>query len=117
MSVAYKGTDFGGRSDYGLCGANCIPSGGLFTGVECVNTSDYAVTWGGVAGQQYDPCYHLACDTLNNVNLTALDVNADAIAFVTLQYAMSTEDINGTRGKGNFKLQNLPPDPHAPAAE
>ena len=117
VSVPFKGTDFSGRSDYGPFIANSIPSGGLFTGAEGVKTADEAVTWGGEAGQQYDPCYHLACDTLNNVNLTALDVNADAIAFVTLQYAMSTEDINGTRGKGNFKLQNLPPDPHAPAAE
>ena len=24
------------------------------------------------------------------------------MAFATLQYAMSTQDINGTRGKGNF---------------
>jgi len=58
---------------------------------------------GGTAGQQYDPCYHLACDTYDNVNLEALDVNSDAVAYATLQYAMSTEDINGLRGKGNFK--------------
>ena len=32
---------------------------------------------GGTAGQQYDPCYHLACDRFSNVNLTALDVNSD----------------------------------------
>ena len=31
--------------------------------------------FGGTAGVAYDPCYHQACDTIANVNLTALDVN------------------------------------------
>ena len=117
VGAPFKGTDFTGRSDYGAFIANNIPAGGLFTGAEGIKTAAEAATWGGVAGQAYDPCYHLACDTFDNVNLSALDVNSDAIAFVTLQYAMSTEDINGLRGKGNFKLQNLPPDPDAPPAE
>ena len=56
------------------------------------------------AGVAYDPCYHQACDTYDNVNLNALDVNADAVAYATLQYAMSTSDVNGAKGKGNFKL-------------
>lgn len=117
VGAPFQGTDFTGRSDYGAFIANNIPAGGLFTGAEGIKTAAEAATWGGVAGQAYDPCYHLACDTFDNVNLSALDVNSDAIAFVTLQYAMSTEDINGLRGKGNFKLQNLPPDPDAPPAE
>ena len=58
--------------------------------------------WGGTAGQQYDPCYHLACDTYANVNESALDTNSDAIATATLSYAMSTTLVNGERGKGNF---------------
>lgn len=44
---------------------------------------------GGTAGVQYDPCYHLACDTYANVNLEVLDVNADAIAYATLYYALN----------------------------
>jgi Zn-dependent M28 family amino/carboxypeptidase len=106
----FKGTDFSGRSDYGPFIAVGIPSGGLFTGAEGVKTPDEVALWGGTAGAQYDPCYHLACDTYDNVNLQALDVNADAIAYATLQYAMSTTDVNGNRGKGNFKL-----DPWLPA--
>ena len=51
----------------------------------------------------YDPCYHQACDTYDNVNLDALDVNSDAVAYAVLQYAMNTQAINGERGKGNFK--------------
>jgi Zn-dependent M28 family amino/carboxypeptidase len=100
--IPFKGTDFSGRSDYGPFIAAGIPSGGLFTGAEGIKTADEAATWGGTAGLAYDPCYHQACDTYDNVNTYALDINADAIAFATLQYAMSTEDINGAQGKGNF---------------
>ncbi len=59
----FKGTDFSGRSDYGPFIAAGIPSGGLFTGAEGIKTAAEAAIWGGTAGQQYDPCYHLACDT------------------------------------------------------
>jgi Zn-dependent M28 family amino/carboxypeptidase len=100
----FKGTDFTGRSDYGPFIAVGIPSGGLFTGAEGLKSADEAATWGGTAGEQYDPCYHLPCDTFNNVNLHALDVNSDAIAYAVLQYSMSTADVNGLKGKGNFKL-------------
>jgi hypothetical protein len=40
-----------------------------------------------------------------------LDANSDAIAYATLSYAMSTELINGTKSKGNFKPAA---DPSAP---
>jgi aminopeptidase Y len=102
--IPYKGTDFSGRSDYGPFIANGIPSGGLFTGAEGIKTPDEVTLWGGVAGQQYDPCYHLACDTYANNNMYALDVNSDAVAYSVLQYAMNTSDINGMRGKGNFQI-------------
>jgi len=104
VGLPFKGTDFSGRSDYGPFIAVGIPSGGLFTGAEGIKTADEVALWGGTAGQQYDPCYHLACDTYNNVNLFALDVNSDAIAYSVLQYAMNTEDVNGQKGKGNFQL-------------
>jgi Zn-dependent M28 family amino/carboxypeptidase len=106
LGVPYKGTDFSGRSDYGPFIAVGIPSGGLFTGAGGIKTSDEAAIWGGTAGDQYDPCYHLACDTFDNINLTALDVNSDAVAASVLTFAMNTEDINGERGKGNFKPEN-----------
>jgi aminopeptidase Y len=99
-----KPTPFSGRSDYGPFIAVGIPSGGLFTGAEGIKTPQEAIDFGGVAGQPYDPCYHQACDTYMNVNMFALDVNSDAIAYAVLQYAMSTSDLNGLRGKGNFKL-------------
>ncbi len=103
----FLGTDFSGRSDYGPFIAQDIPSGGLFTGAEGIKTPDEAARWGGVAGEQYDPCYHLACDTYDNISLRALDVNSDAIAAVTLRYAMNTQEINDVKGKGNFKPGRL----------
>lgn len=100
--IPFKGTDFSGRSDYGPFIAVGIPSGGLFTGAEGIKTAAEAAVWGGTAGLAYDPCYHQACDTYANVNLHALDVNSDAVAFATLNLAMSTEALNGLRSKGNF---------------
>jgi Zn-dependent M28 family amino/carboxypeptidase len=96
-------TEINFRSDYAAFFDSGIPFGGLFTGAEGIKTPGEAVIWGGTAGEQYDPCYHLACDTFDNINLEALDVNADAVAFATLQYAMNTQAVNGVRGKGNFK--------------
>ncbi len=50
-------------------------------------------------GAQFDPCYHQACDTFANVDLHALEVNADAVAFAVLTFAYSTEAVNGVPGK------------------
>lgn len=106
--IPFKGTDFSGRSDYGPFIAVGIPSGGLFTGAEGIKTAQEASVWGGTAGTQYDPCYHQACDTFANNNDYALDVNADAVAYATLKYAMTTEDVNDEKGKGNFKKLVVP---------
>jgi Zn-dependent M28 family amino/carboxypeptidase len=91
----FKGTDFTGRSDYGpfIDPRVGIPAGGLFTGAEGVKTAEEAAIWDGTAGQQYDPCYHLACDTFANNSSHALDVNSDAIAYATVLYAMGVETL------------------------
>ena len=96
----YDDAQFSGRSDYQAFILNGIPAGGLFTGAEVPKTAAQAAIWGGVAGAQYDPCYHLACDTFANNNLHALEVNSDAIAFAILTYAYSTETVNGVVGDG-----------------
>ena len=101
--IPFKGSDFSGRSDYGPFIAVGIPAGGLFTGAEGIKTAAEAALWGGVAGIAYDPCYHQSCDTFDNVSQDALDVNADAVAYAVLQFAMNTQAVNGKRGKGNFK--------------
>jgi Zn-dependent M28 family amino/carboxypeptidase len=92
--LAFEGTAFDGRSDYGPFIAVGIPAGGLFTGAEGIKTAAQVQTYGGTAGEQYDPCYHLACDDFDNVALDVLDLNADAVAFATLTYAQSTAGVN-----------------------
>ena len=101
--IPFKGTDFSGRSDYGPFIASGVPSGGLFTGAEGIKTAEEAVLWGGTAGVAYDPCYHQACDTYANNNDVALATNSDAVAYAVLSYGMSTQLINGTKSKGNFR--------------
>ncbi len=95
----YDDSAFSGRSDYQEFINFGIPSGGLFTGAEVVKTPAQQAIWGGTAGDQFDPCYHLACDTFDNNSDKALEVNSDAVAFAVLTYAYSTESVNGVKGK------------------
>ena len=132
QGLASDPTDFSGRSDYGPFIESGIPSGGLFTGAEGLKTPAQAQIYGGVANQAYDPCYHQACDSLRpdfladpvkaalyrelgaaypmvgNVNLLAQEQMGDAIAAVTLTYAISTSSVNDVAGapgkrKGQLK--------------
>jgi Zn-dependent M28 family amino/carboxypeptidase len=97
--VPYDDTEFSGRSDYQAFIENDIPSGGLFTGAEVVKTEEQEEIWGGTAGEQFDPCYHEACDTIANLDDHALEVNSDLIAFAMLTFAYSTESVNGVPGR------------------
>ena len=93
-------TAFDGRSDYDAFVAAGIPAGGLFTGAEDIMTPEQAAKWDGIAGVAFDPCYHAACDTYNNVDLEALDEMTDAMAHAILTFAMSSSAVQGT-AKGN----------------
>ncbi len=95
--LAFEPTAFDGRSDYGpfIAEGVDIPAGGLFTGAEGRKTVAQAATYGGTVGEQYDPCYHEACDTFANNNNAVLDLNSDSIAFATMTFAMSTQTVNG----------------------
>ena len=108
----YDDTEFSGRSDYEAFILAGIPSSGLFTGAEEVKTEEQQAIWGGQADEQFDPCYHLACDTLANLDLHAFEVNADLIAYAMLTFAYSTETVNGVEGK---RVPGKPTAPTAPA--
>jgi len=95
----YDDSEFSGRSDYQAFIENGIPSGGLFTGAEEVKTPEQAAIWGGAAGESFDPCYHQACDNIENLALDALEVNSDLIAFAMLHFGYSTESVNQVAGK------------------
>ncbi|MFE1783339.1 M28 family metallopeptidase [Streptomyces sp. NPDC059506] len=86
-SIPHEGTDFTGRSDYGPFIEIGIPSGGTFTGAEGIKTPEQAAKFGGEAGVAYDPCYHQACDDIDNVDMKAFDVNVDVIADAVGRYA------------------------------
>ncbi|HEU4515165.1 MAG TPA: M28 family peptidase [Nocardioidaceae bacterium] len=114
-------TPFSGRSDYGpfIAAGVDIPSGGLFTGAEGVKTPEQVAAFGGRAGVAYDPCYHQACDALDqdfggdtakagiyadlatvyklagNVNVAAIEEMADAVAHAVLTYAFDTSTVTG----------------------
>lgn len=82
-----EGTDFDGRSDYGPFIEAGIPSGGTFSGAEGTMTEEQAQKWDGRAGEAYDTCYHRSCDTVANLNATAMDKHSDAIAHAVWEQA------------------------------
>lgn len=115
-------TEFSGRSDYQAFINNKIPAGGLFTGAEGEKTEEQAQVYGGVAGEQYDPCYHQPCDSMTpvadgadadlyaqlaedydlegNVNMNALEEMSDAAAHATLVFAMTNSSPGGAKSGG-----------------
>ncbi|ORY19687.1 aminopeptidase-like protein Y [Clohesyomyces aquaticus] len=68
---------FTGGSDYASFMSIGKPVGGLHTGT----------------GVEQDPCYHQACDTINNPNPNTLTVNAKAAAHVLSILATKGQDI------------------------
>ena len=85
-----------------------MPAGGLFTGAEGIKTAEQAAIYGGEEGEQYDPCYHAACDTIDNVNLDVLEQMADAAAHATLTFAMTSSAVSGTaKGNANGQVDDL----------
>ena len=58
---------FDGRSDYVGFTDRGIPAGGIFAGAEAPKTKQQVRLYGGVAGEQLDPCYHLFCDRLSTI--------------------------------------------------
>jgi Zn-dependent M28 family amino/carboxypeptidase len=75
-------------SDHNSFSLAGVPVGGLFSGAGGIKTAEEAAVYGGTAGVQYDPCYHQACDTFDNVNLTILDQFSDAAAHALLSLAL-----------------------------
>jgi Zn-dependent M28 family amino/carboxypeptidase len=107
--VPFKGTPIDDTSDYFPFLNRGIAVGGIFSGSLGIKTDEEVALWGGIAGEPYDPCFHLACDTYDNISLEALDINSDAVAYSILQLGMNTEAVNGEKGKGNFKPDNSGP--------
>ncbi len=76
-----------GRSDHGPFADEGIPTGGLFTGAEGIKSEAEAAAFGGEAGAPHDPCYHQACDDIDNLDKEALGQFSDAAAHATAAFA------------------------------
>jgi Zn-dependent M28 family amino/carboxypeptidase len=97
-------TAFDGRSDYAAFIANGIPAGGLFTGAEVLKTMEERKIFGGLANTAYDPCYHQACDTIENINTQVLNEMSQCVAEVTATVLFNPSiltDINPKFAKTN----------------
>ncbi|WP_148862784.1 M28 family metallopeptidase [Marinobacter fonticola] len=93
-ALPYEGTEISFRSDYAQFFTDGIAFGGLFTGAEVEKTPEQAEKFGGEAGVAFDPCYHSECDDITNYDAEALEINADAMAFVTSWLSLSTRLID-----------------------
>jgi hypothetical protein len=109
QGLANDPTPFNGRSDYGPFIAVGIPAGGLFSGAEGIKTPEQAAVYGGTAGQAYDVCYHQACDTINNLNTSALAELGDAAAHAVLTLARTK---SGFFPDGSLRASNRVASPH-----
>lgn len=84
---------FNNRSDYQAFINAGIPSTGPFTGAEEAKTAAEAFAFGGTAGQAYDPNYHTAGDTVDNLNMEAFLINTKAAAHAVATYATSFDSL------------------------
>jgi Zn-dependent M28 family amino/carboxypeptidase len=118
QGLATDPTAFDGRSDYGPFIDAGIPAGGLFSGAEGIKTAAQAATYGGTAGAPYDPCYHQACDTINNLSTKGLNELSDGVAEAAWTLAKSRtglfEDQSLTARKKGKGVKTRMKGPEAP---
>jgi Zn-dependent M28 family amino/carboxypeptidase len=93
QDLASGQTAFDGRSDYGPFIDVGIPAGGLFTGAEDSKSEHEQAVYGGTEGEAYDPCYHQACDDIDNLSLRALGQMSDAVAHSVVHFGNSLKFI------------------------
>jgi hypothetical protein len=80
--------DGSGSSDhYSFQALGSIPSSGLFTGADTVKTPELAELFGGIVGEDLDPCYHKSCDRMEHISQEILDEMSDATAHAILTFA------------------------------
>ncbi|GAA2614583.1 MULTISPECIES: M28 family metallopeptidase [Streptomyces] len=105
-------TEGDGRSDHAPFKNAGIPVGGLFSGADYTKTAAQAQKWGGTSGQAFDRCYHSSCDSLANINDTALDRNSDAIAYAIWTLGAATPVPPGQSFENTADV-NIPDSPAA----
>lgn len=88
-------TSFDGRSDYDGFTRAGVPAGGLFSGAEEKMSAEQAELWGGEADQSFDPNYHKASDTLEQIDETAMQIHGSGVAYAVALYAQDQRGRNG----------------------
>lgn len=81
-------TDVGGASDHHPFALAGIPVAGVFSGLAPLSP-DQAAQFGGQAGVPADACYHLACDTRDNINLESAVTLGNAVGAVVQELAFA----------------------------
>jgi Zn-dependent M28 family amino/carboxypeptidase len=94
--IPVRQTAIGDRSDHAAFARVGIPVGGLFTGADGRKSASEAAAFGGRAGRLHDPCYHARCDTLANVNRTALARVAGAVRNVLGRFARDVSRVRSS---------------------
>ena len=89
-SLPAETTPFDGGSDYDPFLQAGIPGGGLFSGDVEKKSRAQVQSYGGVAGEDLDSCYHEACDTISNTDADLLKEMTAALAYATTTYAAAT---------------------------
>ncbi|CAF3442452.1 unnamed protein product [Rotaria socialis] len=100
QNLPWDYTDFSGRSDYGPFLAEGIVAGGLFSGGDDIKTQKQRDRYdeilgqglGGISGIIQDPCYHKACDSIQNINLFGYEKMVQAAAYA-LEYLGRQHDL------------------------
>ena len=89
QNIATVPIPFDGRSDYGPFLEIKCPAGGIFTGAEAVKSESDQTQWGGMTRVPFDPCYHQACDTIDNIDWGAMSSSVKMAAHVLEHFAFS----------------------------
>ncbi|MFI5914140.1 M28 family metallopeptidase [Dactylosporangium sp. NPDC051541] len=95
---------FDGRSDYVGFVNRGIPAGGVFAGAEAPKTADQVAKYGGVLGEQLDPCYHEDCDTYTTVTRQPPATTMETYA---TNPALAQQQANSLRGNALRSLQQF----------
>jgi Zn-dependent M28 family amino/carboxypeptidase len=66
-----------------------VPTVGLYTGAGEPKSEAEAKLFGGAAGRPFDACYHLACDTTENIDREVLEQHARALVRVLRAVAIA----------------------------
>jgi Zn-dependent M28 family amino/carboxypeptidase len=86
--IPYELVSIGTGSDYFPFIMNNITAGALATGASEIKTEAQRTRFGGFASTQLDPCYHIPCDTIDNINEPLLQIMANAASSVLYSLAM-----------------------------